>query len=115
MRPHHEERASARPSLFDFVLVYDPLHSMASLFVLRFASELCHKEADCMVQGACDATGTMGHDYSALGGFNGMGPVPRRRRHEKVVVAVPIELSAKNEPFWAPDGHRPITYSWKCI
>ena len=31
-------------------------------------------EADCVVQGACDATGTMGHDYSALGGFIGMGP-----------------------------------------
>ena len=31
-------------------------------------------EADCMAQGACDATGTMGHDYSALGGFIGMSP-----------------------------------------
>ena len=61
MRPHHEERA--RPSLF--VLVYDS--SMAS-----FDSSLT--EADCVVQGACDATGTMGHDYSALGGFIGMGP-----------------------------------------
>ena len=31
-------------------------------------------EAGRMAQGACDATGTMGHDYSALGGFIGMGP-----------------------------------------
>ena len=62
MRPHHEERA--RPSLF--VLVYDS--SMAS-----FDSSLT--EADCMrCKAHATLAGTMGHDYSALGGFIGMGP-----------------------------------------
>ena len=49
--------------------------SIVTLFIhWRPSIRLCHREADCMVQGACDATGTMGHDYSALGGFIGMGP-----------------------------------------
>ena len=31
-------------------------------------------EANCMAQGACDGTGAMGPDYTASGGFNGVGP-----------------------------------------
>ena len=63
--PHHEGRAIARPSIS---LCLD-LHILRSA---SFDSSLI--EADRMAQGACDATGAMGHDYSALRGFNGMGP-----------------------------------------